>query len=70
MESKSTPTAEGMTDDSAYTLPKVWTWNKENGGQFANINHPVAGDPASQLRDRHEKNNFDTKTQDKVAAAR
>jgi GST-like protein len=23
--------------------PKVWTWNKENGGQFANINRPVAG---------------------------
>jgi len=32
-----------MTDDTAYTPPKVWTWNKENGGQFANINRPVAG---------------------------
>lgn len=32
-----------MTDDSAYTPPKVWTWNKENGGQFANINRPIAG---------------------------
>lgn len=30
-----------MTD--AYTPPKVWTWNKANGGQFANINRPVAG---------------------------
>lgn len=29
--------------DSPYTPPKVWTWNKENGGQFANINRPVAG---------------------------
>jgi GST-like protein len=29
--------------DAAYTPPKVWTWNKENGGQFANINRPVAG---------------------------
>ncbi|HWA60644.1 MAG TPA: glutathione-dependent disulfide-bond oxidoreductase [Caulobacteraceae bacterium] len=30
-----------MTD--TYTPPKVWTWNKENGGRFANINRPVAG---------------------------
>ena len=30
-----------MTD--AYTPPKVWTWNKENGGRFANINRPTAG---------------------------
>jgi len=26
-----------------YTPPKVWTWNKENGGQFASINRPIAG---------------------------
>jgi GST-like protein len=26
-----------------YTPPKVWTWNKESGGQFANINRPIAG---------------------------
>jgi GST-like protein len=32
-----------MTSETAYTPPKVWTWNKENGGQFANINRPVAG---------------------------
>ncbi|MGP8099023.1 MAG: glutathione-dependent disulfide-bond oxidoreductase, partial [Steroidobacteraceae bacterium] len=32
-----------MTDEIAYTPPKVWTWNKENGGQFANINRPAAG---------------------------
>ena len=32
-----------MTDETAYTPPKVWTWAKENGGQFANINRPVAG---------------------------
>jgi GST-like protein len=31
-----------MTDD-AYTPPKVWSWNKENGGRFANINRPIAG---------------------------
>ncbi|WP_309665284.1 glutathione-dependent disulfide-bond oxidoreductase [Tabrizicola sp.] len=29
--------------DSAYIPPKVWTWDKENGGQFANINRPIAG---------------------------
>jgi GSH-dependent disulfide-bond oxidoreductase len=32
-----------MTDTSTYTPPKVWTWNKENGGRFANINRPIAG---------------------------
>jgi GST-like protein len=29
-----------MTD---YTPPKTWTWNKANGGRFANINRPIAG---------------------------
>ncbi|MGL5839213.1 MAG: glutathione-dependent disulfide-bond oxidoreductase [Sphingorhabdus sp.] len=28
---------------SEYTPPKVWEWNKENGGRFANINRPIAG---------------------------
>ena len=32
-----------MTDSTEYTPPPVWTWNKENGGRFANINRPVAG---------------------------
>ena len=32
-----------MTDPAAYTPPKVWTWNKESGGRFANINRPIAG---------------------------
>ncbi len=32
-----------MNDTSAYTPPPIWTWNKENGGQFANINRPIAG---------------------------
>src|SRR6201997_1791832 len=31
------------TDESAYTPPKVWTWNKESGGRFAGINRPIAG---------------------------
>ncbi|MBP6006171.1 MAG: glutathione-dependent disulfide-bond oxidoreductase [Rhodoferax sp.] len=32
-----------MSDLPAYTPPKVWTWDKANGGQFANINRPIAG---------------------------
>ena len=32
-----------MSDAPAYTPPKVWTWNKESGGKFANINRPIAG---------------------------
>jgi GST-like protein len=31
-----------MSTDS-YTPPKVWVWNKGNGGQFASINRPIAG---------------------------
>ncbi len=30
-----------MTD--AYTPPKVWTWDEENGGTFASTNRPIAG---------------------------
>jgi GST-like protein len=26
-----------------YTPPKVWTWDQESGGRFANINRPIAG---------------------------
>jgi GSH-dependent disulfide-bond oxidoreductase len=26
-----------------YVPPAVWTWDSENGGQFANINRPVSG---------------------------
>jgi GSH-dependent disulfide-bond oxidoreductase len=32
-----------MTDASTYTPPTVWTWDKSNGGRFANINRPIAG---------------------------
>jgi GSH-dependent disulfide-bond oxidoreductase len=32
-----------MSDSQGYVLPKVWTWNKPSGGQFANINRPIAG---------------------------
>ena len=32
-----------MNDSSDYVPPKVWTWNKASGGQFAAINRPIAG---------------------------
>ena len=32
-----------MSGSSEYTPPKVWSWNKANGGRFANINRPIAG---------------------------
>jgi len=32
-----------MTNAADYTPSKVWAWNKENGGAFANINRPIAG---------------------------
>ncbi|MBY3022328.1 glutathione-dependent disulfide-bond oxidoreductase [Rhizobium leguminosarum] len=32
-----------MSGSSEYTPPKVWAWNKANGGQFASINRPIAG---------------------------
>ncbi len=30
-----------MTEE--YVPPKVWEWNKESGGRFANINRPISG---------------------------
>jgi GST-like protein len=32
-----------MSGPEPYTPPTVWTWNKANGGRFANINRPIAG---------------------------
>ncbi|WP_010217697.1 glutathione-dependent disulfide-bond oxidoreductase [Sphingomonas sp. PAMC 26621] len=32
-----------MSDQPEYSPPKVWTWDKPNGGQFAAINRPIAG---------------------------
>ncbi len=32
-----------MSDSTPYIPPKVWTWEKANGGRFAAINRPVAG---------------------------
>ena len=36
--------AETLPNQPAdYVPPKVWTWDKPSGGQFANINRPIAG---------------------------
>ena len=32
-----------MSEDKTYTPPKVWRWDTESGGKFANINRPIAG---------------------------
>jgi GSH-dependent disulfide-bond oxidoreductase len=32
-----------MSASNEYVPPAVWTWTKESGGQFANINRPVSG---------------------------
>ncbi len=32
-----------MSNPPDYTPAAIWTWNKENGGQFAHVNRPVAG---------------------------
>ena len=32
-----------MTNPPDYMPPKVWNWDKESGGKFANINRPTAG---------------------------
>ncbi len=37
-----------MDNAFSYSPPKVWTWDQNNGGAFANINRPTAGA-------RHEK---------------
>jgi GST-like protein len=29
--------------DISYTPPRVWKWDAESGGKFANINRPIAG---------------------------
>ena len=32
-----------MDSLSDYVPAKVWTWNRANGGRFANINRPASG---------------------------
>ena len=38
-----------MNDTTEYVPPKVWVWNKANGGRFANINRPTAGPTKEQV---------------------
>jgi len=37
-----------MTDQTEYVPPAIWTWDKASGGQFANINRPIAGPTRDQ----------------------
>ena len=32
-----------MSESNKYVPPKVWTWDAENGGEWAKINRPIAG---------------------------
>lgn len=32
-----------MDNESSYTPPKVWKWESKDGGNWANINRPIAG---------------------------
>ncbi len=43
MNDKAPETSTPTPPPTPYAPPKIWTWNKENGGQFANINRPIAG---------------------------
>ena len=43
MNDKAPETSTHTPPPAPYAPPKIWTWNKENGGQFANINRPIAG---------------------------
>lgn len=32
-----------MDDVTGYVPPKVWKWERPNGGEFANVNRPISG---------------------------
>lgn len=32
-----------MTEETGYNPPKVWKWENESGGTFANVNRPISG---------------------------
>ena len=40
-----------MAEQDEYTPPKVWTWEEKNGGEFANINRPIAGPTHDKVLD-------------------
>src|ERR1700735_3190346 len=54
-----------------YTNVQRWTdaIARRPAVQRGRMVNRITGDPASQLRERHEASDFDTKTQDKVTAA-
>lgn len=41
--SDSEGSASSVNISYVYTPPKVWIWNKPNGGEFESINRPIAG---------------------------
>lgn len=41
--------------NKAYTPPKVWTWDSESGGKWANINRPIAGETHEQILPKGDK---------------
>ena len=41
-----------MSEQSTYTPPKVWKWESESGGKFANINRPIAGSTQEKVLPR------------------
>jgi GST-like protein len=41
--SSTRPLEHALTDSAPYTPPPIWTWNRPNGGRFANTNRPIAG---------------------------
>lgn len=40
--------------DASYVPPKVWQWEQESGGAFANINRPIAGPTHDETLPRGE----------------
>lgn len=41
--------------DNEYTLPAVWTWGQESGGQWASVNRPIAGATHEKILPRGDK---------------
>ncbi len=37
-----------MSNESKYVPPKVWVWERPNGGEFSSINRPTAGSRVEQ----------------------
>ncbi len=40
--------------DNDYTPPDVWTWDKDSGGKFANINRPISGSTHEKILPKGE----------------